>query len=451
MRTLPTAITTGLSTGLPTLWLVKIAGKVSTYYWPTASKNAAGNTLVLKATSGGSGLTYDSTMIAAEIDGESVAGIGEIDRSVDIRAGGAVASIGDVDIRILNQGRFDATILATAEQLEGREVSIYLGFVPDGATPTVVIADDMLLQWSGIVDDMNDFDFGEYLLSCVDHTFARHKPIPETLVDKTTYPNAPDESLGQPLPEVYGDFSHATSEQFAQDHMLLSLIPSVKVDTIAQNFVFANHQMHTQGNIYYFSSDLYAQIVSGGPTKVNTTIASCDWGGLGMEKVVGAFVVQPRIVKYGYGTPLNAQNAVDEDDSTGVTLTYAIPNQAVEYMVGRVPSEGDLTDSTGSTIANPVVDLIVLWGTMSASDPIAVLAFSEAFGTNGDMVEVATADASSRKEYNYTYAGLTVDVANSNLWIVKPSGVGDQFTFYNFAIRFYMVIAKLAFATVARK
>ena len=53
MRTIPAAISTGLSSGYRMFYLVKIEGRVSAdadtlYYWTTADKNNDGNTLTLK-------------------------------------------------------------------------------------------------------------------------------------------------------------------------------------------------------------------------------------------------------------------------------------------------------------------------------------------------------------------------------------------------------------------
>jgi hypothetical protein len=236
-------------------------GNETTKYFPTASKNLAGSTLVLKETSAGASLSYDSTVIAGDewVNGipQSLNGIGEFEQAVDLAIGGGVAQMSDGFITLVNpqysgSDRFDTTVLAAPTYLENATVKIYMGFIPAGATPTVVIADDMLLRWSGVVEDAHDFDHKTVRLACVDGSELRHKEIPEDTVTINDYPRCPKENLGRVIPLLYGDYSSGgefsgfdNTEDVKWTLADLCPAPGISVDYFTMKHVFAAHECHT--------------------------------------------------------------------------------------------------------------------------------------------------------------------------------------------------------------
>jgi hypothetical protein len=245
MKTLPTPISTGLSSNLAQFWLVKVEGSAATYYWTTQTKNLTAQTLILKDAT--AIVTADSGVIAKVIDGDDQVGISQIEFGVDISQGGAISSAADVEIDILNQDRKDTTILATPNRLEYRPVTVYMGYIPAGVSPTVEITLDMLQMWTGVVDDVLDFDYGHFALKCTDGVFLRHKDIPTTVIDSTAYPYAPEENLGKPLPDIYGDFypASATALKAALLYETVNPAPSIMTDEPGKVFHFAGHVLHT--------------------------------------------------------------------------------------------------------------------------------------------------------------------------------------------------------------
>ena len=303
MRTLPANFSTGLSSSLVMFHLLKVvgrnaAGSAVTYYWPTKSKNLTGVAMTLKATSGGSALTYDATMIAKELrDGRSsrlVEGLGETEQSIDTSLGGNVSRIGDLDVTLLNLNysgstRFDEALESGGIHLENATVTLMLGFIPAGATPTVVIADDMITLWTGIVEGSNEYDHPTHRLRCVDATHLREKTIPEEMVDVETYPRAPKENINRPIPLLYGDHTFETlggsdvnDEQVWHGLNDLCPAPGLQVDTFKSRYIFASHHCAKFTNSifqYAGSSDifglLYEPPADNQFVRTNTEAAGC--------------------------------------------------------------------------------------------------------------------------------------------------------------------------------
>ena len=314
-RTVPAAILTGLSTGLPMFYLVKIEGSISTLYWVTNKLNLAGSTLVLKETSAGGALTTDATMIAYKFTGPSgqeevVDGVGQIESSVDISQGGAVATVSDVDIEILNQARYDSTILAAGNNFENRPVTIYLGFIPTGTSPTVVIADDMVARWTGICDDVFDLDYSRMFLRCVDSAFLRHKDIPMTVVTKTAFSYAPKESIGKVIPAVYGSF-YGTEED---EKDLMTLDPAPTVRTSKNVFSISDHELHTYSKSYVFANAAQGFGLLTDPTSTTNTASGATLTFTGV--VYATFRQLPKIKGAGSSGVGDIDAAVDDSLTT---------------------------------------------------------------------------------------------------------------------------------------
>lgn len=354
MRTIPAAISTGLSSGYRMFYLVKIEGRVSAdadtlYYWTTADKNNDGNAITLKETSGGASLTYDSGMIAAFIDQEATDGIGPVEAGVDIEVEGGVASVSNFDLTILNQERFDQTITSTNLKLENRPITVYMGFVPSGASPTVLIQSDMIKIYTGVIESVNTFDFSQHSISCVDSAFMRHKMMPTTVIDSDTYKLAPPESIGQVIPVVYGDFVGSTLSNDVK-YETRAPAPGILTDEANLVFHFSDHEMHTfpVGNtflltankFYTFDSSLrvYPVIASTAVTVANTSSGSTGkptevpilvnifWQG----KAKGA-LTDSSVATY--------ENCVDDSATTKVDLDGADLNkQDLTVRAARQPS-----------------------------------------------------------------------------------------------------------------
>lgn len=329
MRTIPAPINTGFTQGYLSFRLVKIeASGGIIFYWPTLDKNRAGYKLILKETSGGGALTYDASMIAAETEtGEEINGIGEIESSVSLYDGGGVSSVSDVELTILNHDSFDRMIVQQLINIENRPITIYYGFIPEGENPTVVIQDHMFKEYSGLVEDVNEYDYTEYILRCVDATFQRHQDIPVRIITETDYPNAPIEMIGEAIPEIYGDFSQieALGANNFEDLLIterLSPCPAFLIDSINRQFMLCGHELHYTDNPRGLSPGLVRNIWG----DIVYIFPQHDPGQNITSFVLGSFATWARFAWYGLikgaeSTPtLDISAVVDADLNSFVTL-----------------------------------------------------------------------------------------------------------------------------------
>lgn len=417
MRTVPTAIGVGLSSGYRMFYLVKIEGRVSAdadtlYYWTTAGKNNDGNAMTLKETSGGGSLTYDSGMIAMLVNGESRDGIGRIEAGIDIETGGASSAVSDIKIEILNQERFDKTITSTNVKLENRPITLYMGFIPGGASPTVVIQSDMIKLYSGIIEHLNNFDFSDFSFDCIDSSFARHKDVPSTIVETATYPYAPKESVGKPIPIVYGSVSG--SESADRDYETISPFPTVKTSYISQTYAISDHELHTYTSAYVYSpeNNLFGLLASGDITSSNTSSgATLSSGG---NNVIATFRQIPNLEDTETSVDVDITNAVDQVATNYVDLGAS----KKLYARLEVPQEvGELVDSTGGSA---LVTIRMDFDTIASGNTATIKYFTPT--ETATTPDVTDADGNTTVTRN-TAAGVTwTNLGNWAFGITTPVG-----------------------------
>lgn len=416
MRTIPSAINNGFANGDILIWLVKIqASGGNTYYWPTVGKNRTGQALILKETALGAALTYDSSMIHES-------GIGAVENSADIELGGSVASVSDFNMQIMNHNRFDKNIISAGIDLENRVIELFFGFLPSGSNPTIVIQTDMIRQFTGVIDDVMDFDYRGFALKCIDGTFIRHTNIPTAIVDKISYPNAPSESIGQPLPLVYGDFASATMENDIKTEVH-NPCPSVFIDEINRVFAFSNHAMHTfpAGNTFLLQSNkfyVYESTMNIFAVLASTNITVTNSAGISKAQI-NDLPVKTNIYFQGKGKGsitqtgiLNFEYGVDESLTSYVLLDGSdITKKEVAYRPTRAP--GAVLDSAFLFAWN------VMFGTISGSSG-GILIYQKDGGVK--TASTAFSDADSGSEVQGTLSLKPSEIVNYQLGVSSPAG-----------------------------
>jgi hypothetical protein len=351
MRTVPTQITDGFTNNYTAFWVVKIEAtdlddsSTVNYYWTTASKNRTGHTFTLKWDSGTT-VTPDATMIASRdlVTGETYDGIGAMESGADLYEGGGVATVSDLEVDILNQERFDETILQANIYMENRPITIYFGFIPDGSGQTVIISTQMLKRWAGVIEDLRDYDYQTFKLRCVDGSFQRHKDIPETLITLTNYPRAPKESIGVPVPSVYGAFY--TDEDTERDFETISPAPGILIDDTKSQYIISSHACHTVGNTYFFSSDngLFGKLDT--PDNSSNTASGVTFDYATGGNLLATFRQVPKLPSSDT-TATSPENSVD---SSATSYTEVGVGKGVLWRYAARPQEaGTLADSTGDT------------------------------------------------------------------------------------------------------
>lgn len=355
MRSVPSAVSDGFTNNYRAFWVVKVEGSGShTYYWTTTAKNRTGHTYTLKWDSGTT-VTGDATMIAARdlVSGEEYDGIGAMEAGANMYEGGGVAAVSDVMIQVLNQDRFDETVMTHSVNLENRPISIYFGFIPDGSGQTVIISTEMLLRWAGVIEDVMEFDYQTFVLRCVDGSFQRHEDMPSTIITATDYAKAPKESIGKVIPILYGAFYvDADTEVVARDFMTLSPVPAIMTDETSAGFIVADHEISELGEVYTYNQQNNIFGILPAPDNESNTAAGATFDYASGGVIVATF----RQVPYGLDSTNTATNPENAVDGTSTTHTHVGKDCGDLYRLVPRPQEfGTLVDSAGSSSARVAV------------------------------------------------------------------------------------------------
>ena len=100
-------------------------------------------------------------------------------------------------------GRF--TDLFATNNFENRKWELFLN---TNETSTLDTAARMI--GTGVISGEVDYDHNNIVLTLLNNNTKYHKMIPTATVDSTTYPNAPTNNLGKPIPMAFGDFYEKT-------------------------------------------------------------------------------------------------------------------------------------------------------------------------------------------------------------------------------------------------
>jgi hypothetical protein len=192
--------------------------------------------------------TYDSSSnwrgIVKEISGISTS-IDPFDCSYSVS--NVTVKLAEGELYILTPGVPYSTtqdIAATSiREYRNREIKIYM-WVP-GCTAALVGVNAPPLVWSGVIENYY-YDKTEecWVFDAVAEGEIKHKTIPTTVVEKTNYPKAPEESVGQRIPIVYGVFYTPTINTDVTNGPLndsFNVVPTVCTDASLGVFTAASH------------------------------------------------------------------------------------------------------------------------------------------------------------------------------------------------------------------
>ena len=224
--------------------------------------------------------------------------------------------------------------------------------------------------WKGIVREPSTVTSDGITLSAVDLT-AMQGVTPNVVISKQAFPNAPEASIGQSIPIVYGDHGeHGPSgkEDHAQQFGMNPRrgIPAICVDDSRDaTYKAGRYQAMCHGAKAYDTTTGAALHSSGHRDKTN--IDSGDWtitntaGAPGTGKleieldwplIYNRMPAMPMGIATGNQAP-NPENAWDRDYSTTVTMTTG--SGETEWLAGTIPAV-----SPSGTLWNMRVDLWVV-------------------------------------------------------------------------------------------
>jgi hypothetical protein len=191
-------------------------------------------------------------------------------------------STGNMSIRIINTersiqgGRF-SDLFAT-NNFGNRKWELFLN---TNQTSTFDTSTRMI--GTGVISGDIKYDYNSLTLTLLDISAKKHKIVPVSTVDSSTYPNAPKNNKNKPIPMSYGDFYEKTDigtiptthfHQFKQFYK--SAFPAIITDKfdVGEGAVEAHidiQSMHTldNENVYYYKDGKYATITGTTPDTSN--------------------------------------------------------------------------------------------------------------------------------------------------------------------------------------
>ena len=136
---------------------------------------------------------------------------------------------------------------------------------------------------TGVISGDIKYDYDSLTLTLLDISAKKHKIVPVSTVDSSTYPNAPKNNKNKPIPMSYGDFYEKTDigtiptthfDQFKQFYK--SAFPAIITDKfdVGEGAVEAHidiQSMHTldNENVYYYKDGKYATLTGTTPDTSN--------------------------------------------------------------------------------------------------------------------------------------------------------------------------------------
>jgi hypothetical protein len=314
-------------------------------------------------------------------------GLGDIETGIDILEGGNVDYIGALKIRLNNfaDPNFVHKYIHpfSSDVWVNRQVDIHIG-----AYDVNGVFENMVL-YHGRIDHV-DASLEEILLDVMDYQERYEIDLPKTLITKEDYPNAPDESLGLPLPIVYGDL--LTRTLHASEFGFEPGFPTICTDLYSKIYLIAGHSIKQTQQPQYHDGKMYqaakvrVQIAFGSSDNIDVTeigghsVYSFGQGNLYLEM----FAV-PRKAGY-YNNVTDFKNAIDFDTDTSALVSQA-GNQYLALQLENLPSgeilsraelfgTSELTIVQGSSVAvgnfklgliEPNSDTLTQWAVFAPS------------------------------------------------------------------------------------
>ena len=304
---------------------------------------------------------------------------------------------------------------------------------------------------TGVISGDFKYDHKSINLTLLDLNSKQHKNVPTSVVDSSTYPNAPEKNIDKPIPISYGDFYEKTDigtiptthfdrfKTFYKSAFPAIITDKFDVGEAAVEAYVDSQAMHTldSENIYYYKDGSYATIT--GTTDATTNNPRIEFTGSRCKAYFALSSSGFTITESGSGTfthtneanisngVFNTSNITTIGCASGdsVTVTYALPpiTKLGEYVgITAVTKFGDVTRA-GSASALLTLNQFLVGNTAYGAGTVtsnAELSNSIASSFSGDT-------ASWNFEGTLAYS-LSAGAGNGDLSVkVLESGVVVEF------------------------
>ena len=311
MITLTSNLNTAFNTTKGLTWIVKLTLDDATRYW--ASEIV--------------------TISSQEYVGRFIVDVAEIDQSVDISIGGGLASVGNASLElneIVTQNGLHRDFKPQSAGTELLNRTAEIGCIYNfGSLSTT----DIVWLYKGVIDDYNLAIEG-IGLDVVGAREVETLDLPRELVNKTDYANAPKESIGLPLPILYGDFqtgNYDGSVTVGIINEIYTVCPTVCVDKSNVKFIAAGHVCKSVAEGQYYKTDsmksaaiLFVESSVGTYTSLERDEDNAGYSTIVIPKgtiIANCFGLFSRAGREN--TVTTFQNTIDGDTSTTATVSQA--------------------------------------------------------------------------------------------------------------------------------
>ena len=326
--------------------------------------------LVIKITVDASNIFYFSdtedkiTLSSIDFDGKVVFkdSINEFQKGIDVSAGGGIGQVGTFTFALARYNSysgasdfFDDYFPATSGlRLSGKPVEV--GIVWSTATTTSEIT------WlSKEYIDEYLYSFNQMQFKCIEYNELAQRELPHWKIQKETddkisyYPNAPKDSIGLPIPLIYGDFTTAVSETVTSKNRF-GYAPTILVNPPKNQYLACSHTVYevndnaanNEHSCYRWIGGIDRYMIvynSGAVSSTGTDYTNSDSGyhftmfNVTGYELIGGIVI-PLSDSSQFSDILNIENVIDDDLTNYVELDGA--NDEISLRVGNTSSSSDL-------------------------------------------------------------------------------------------------------------
>jgi hypothetical protein len=306
------------------------------------------------------GITYDGgnlaetslyrDFLAAEVNGASVQGMGEIDYSFQMNDLGGISGRNECVVRLLNQEFLSDTFLLY--DIDNTNIEIWQGYLkPSG---TIAIDTDCLLLFKGVIYEWNTWDHNLITLKCLDNLHLVDVKMPLKIINTTTFPHAPDGLVNKPIPILIGDFktenTAAHGNRVAYEVGLYNLAPTVMTNEKTQQFyVSAEPWDNPADAVYWQESDSPWVAILNNSAITHTDDGSTFYFTIGPDGYASVYI-KPIIIT-PRNTADNWENCLDADQSNYTQVGYVSigsPNEKLALKFNDFTAPGQFIPDNAS-------------------------------------------------------------------------------------------------------
>ena len=300
---------------------------------------------------------------------------------------------------------------------------------------------------NGIINGEIKYTTENVSIILLDNSSRYHKLIPYHSVDSSTYPNAPSNNYGSPVPMSFGDFGQETTNGDFENHIVKSHFPAIVVNkedssgyvnalpdtdqgyvdiggTTRNNNVKLN-QLHAN-NVYLGIKKQYLQCATSNVIVGNASAGSDDTPGSDGENIIKF----KGTTFFGYfdfesvsaaGPVSNTDELIDRNFSTVEDFGCSSNSQSIELRFPKIPKCGMLT-------ASSKVDIIMF--TTSSTNGIGTTFKIDDPGTDVNLTFNTSADETQTVAFHSTAFDATqresLDLTSTDLKLTISDSSGSS-------------------------